>query len=135
MPVTVQGVTLKATVQGQREAAEAVQRIEREIAGANGAFSRAVGRAAESAMRYARELSHIDTGELQGSHRARYVGSKRAEVYIDPSVINIKGRRPGLYGEYEHARGGSHAFYARTVSEYGPEILAEAAGAFVGSLP
>lgn len=86
-------------------------------------------------MRYARELSHIDTGELQGSHRARYAGSKRAEVYIDPSVINIKGRKPGDYGEYEHGKGGDHAFYARTVREYGPSILSEAAGAFVASLP
>ena len=135
MATTVQGVTLKASVQGQREAVEAVQRIEREIAGANGAFSRAVGRASESAMRYAREVSHIVTGELQGSHRARYVGSKRAEVYIDPSVVNVLGKKPGEYGPYEHQRGGAHAFYARTVSEYGPQILAEAAGAFVGSLP
>jgi len=135
MPTTVQGVTLKATVQGQREAAEAVQRIEREIAGANGAFSRAVGRAAESAMRYARELSHVVTGELQGSHRARYVGSKRAEVYIDPSVVNINGAKPSLYGPYEHGRGMGHDFYARTVGEHGTEILAEAAGAFVASLP
>ena len=135
MSVTVQGVTLLTTVQGQREAVEAVERIERQITGAAPGLSQAVGRAAERAMRYAREISHLDTGELQGSHRARYTSSKRAEVYIDSSVTNIKGRKPSLYGPYEHARGGGHAFYARTVNEQGMAILTEAAGVFVASLP
>jgi hypothetical protein len=135
MSVTVQGVTLRTTVQGQREAVEAVQRIERQITGAAPGLSQAVGRAAEHAMRYAREISHIDTGELQGSHRARYVGSKRAEVYVDPSVTNIKGKKPGVYSVYEHARGGDHAFYARTVNEEAGAIFAEAAGVFAASLP
>jgi len=134
-PVTVQGVTLRATVQGQREAVAAVDRIERQIAGAAPGLSQAVGRAAERAMRYAREISHIDTGELQGSHRATYEGSRRATVYVDPSVVNIHGQRPGRYGPYEHARGGSHAFYARTVTEQGPAILLEAATTIIASLP
>ena len=134
-PVTVQGVTLRATVQGQREAVEAVQRIERQIAGAAPGLSQAVGRAAERAMRYAREISHIDTGELQGSHRATYEGSRRATVYVDPSVVNIKGKRPGIYASHEHARGGTHAFYARTVAEQGTAILTEAADTLRASLP
>ncbi len=135
-PVTVQGVTLRATVQGQREAVEAVDRIERQIAGAAPGLSQAVGRAAERAMRYAREISHIDTGELQGSHRAHYLESKRAEVYIDPSVTNIKGKRPSEYGPYEHAKlSGGHDFYARTVREEGKAIAAEAETALRASLP
>ena len=60
---------------------------------------------------------------------------KTFEPYIDPSVTNIKGRKPSLYGPYEHARGGDHAFYGRTVNEQGVAILTEAAGVFVASLP
>jgi hypothetical protein len=63
------------------------------------------------------------------------VGSKRAEVYVDPSVTNIKGKKPGVYSVYEHARGGDHAFYARTVNEEAGAIFAEAAGVFAASLP
>ena len=135
MPVTVQGVTLKTTVQGQAEALAAVQQMEREIAGANSAFRRAIGRAAEHGQRYARQISHVDTGEMQGAHRARYTGSLRAEVYIDQGRRNIRGGRPHIYGVYEHARGGGHAFYARTVSEESGAILTEVATTIIASLP
>ena len=135
MPVTAQGVTLKATVQGQAEALAAVREMEREIAGANSAFRRAIGRAAEHGQRYARQISHVDTGELQGAHRARYTGPLRAEVYIDQGRRNIRGGRPHIYGVYEHARGGGHAFYARTVNEEGGAILTEVANTIIASLP
>lgn len=135
MPVTVQGVTLKATVQGQAEALAAVQQMEREIAGSNSAFRRAIGRAAEHGQRYARQISHVDTGEMQGAHRARYTGPLRAEVYIDQGRRNIRGGRPHIYGVYEHARGGGHAFYARTVNEEGGAILTEVANTIIASLP
>lgn len=135
MPVTVQGVTLKATVQGQAEALAAVQQMEREIGGARNAFRRAIGRAAERSQRYARRITHVDTGELQGAHRATYTGSLRAEVYIDRGRRNIRGGRPHIYGVYEHARGGGHAFYARTVNEEGGAIMAEVANTIIASLP
>ena len=135
MSVTVQGVTLQATVQGDRQAVLAVLSIERQIAGAAPGLSRAVGRGAERAMAYARRISHVDTGELQASHRANYASSLRAEVYVDPAVTNIKGKKPGEYSVYEHGRGGDHAFYARTVNEQGQAILLEAARVFAASLP
>ena len=106
MPVTVQGVTLKTTVQGQAEAVAAVQQMEREIRSARGAFRRAIGRAAEHSQRYARQITHVDTGELQAAHRAAYTAPLRAEVYIDQGRRNIRGGRPHIYGVYEHARGG-----------------------------
>ena len=135
MPVTVQGVTLKTTVQGQAEAVAAVQQMEREIRSARGAFRRAIGRAAEHSQRYARQITHVDTGELQAAHRAAYTAPLRAEVYIDQGRTNIRGGHPHIYGVYEHNRGGGHAFYARTVSEEGTAILAEAANTIIASLP
>ena len=135
MPTVVQGVTLRSTVQGQAEALAAVSQMEREIGGARNAFRRAIGRAAEHSQRYARQITHVDTGELQGAHRARYTGPLRAEVYIDQGRRNVRGGRPHIYGVYEHARGGGHAFYARTVSEEGGAILTEAANTIIASLP
>jgi hypothetical protein len=135
MATIVQGVTLAATVQGQQAALDAVSRTEREIRSAGGAFRRAIGRAGEHAQRYARENTHVDTGELQGAHRSQYTGPLRAEVFIDRGQRNIRGGRPHIYGVYEHGRGSSHAFYARTVSEEGVAILQEAATTIIASLP
>lgn len=135
MPTTVQGVTLKSTVLGQAEALAAVSQVEREIRSARSAFRRAVGRAAEHSQRYARQVTHTDTGELQAAHRSRYTGPLRAEVYIDQGRRNIRGGRPHIYGVYEHARGGGHAFYARTVNEEGGAILTEAGNTIIASLP
>lgn len=131
---TVQGVTLKTTVQGQAEALAAVQRLEREIAAGRG-LRRAVGLAAERLQRYARTVTHVDTGELQASHRSLYTGPLTAEVSLDRAARNLHDGRPYVYGVYEHARGGGHAFYARTVAEAGDSALAAAAGAFAASLP
>jgi hypothetical protein len=43
-------------------------------------------------------------------------------IYIDPTAVNPRGQRPEEYGVYEHARGGSHAFYERTIKERGEQI-------------
>jgi hypothetical protein len=47
----------------------------------------------------------------------------RGSIYIDPSATNPQGRRPFDYGPYEHARGGEHAFYDRTLSERGDSTM------------
>jgi hypothetical protein len=92
----------------------------------SGAFGAAIQYATAAAHRYAVALTHVDTGSLKASHRMEMSGL-RGRVYIDPSATNPRSRQQTAeYGPYEHVRGGSHAFYQRTVDEYGPRIRREA---------
>lgn len=68
--------------------------------------------------RYAVRVTHKDTTALSRSHILRVRGL-HGEIYINPAARNPKGKRPAVYGPYEHARGGAHAFYDRTVREHG----------------
>lgn len=91
----------------------------------SGAFGRAIQYGTLSAHRYAVGLTHVDTGALKSSHRMEVQGL-RGRVYIDPGAVNPRSnRRTAIYGEYEHERGGEHAFYERVVNEYGQQIEAE----------
>lgn len=39
-------------------------------------------------------------------------------VYLDPTAVNPRtGQRTAEYGAHEHDRGGSHAFYERTIAD------------------
>lgn len=90
------------------------------------AMGRAVQHATVLAHRYAVMLTHVDTGALRASHRMRVAGLY-GQVYIDPTARNPRtGRLARVYGPYEHARGGAHAFYHRVVDEYGMRIVSEA---------
>lgn len=104
---------------------------------AGGALGRAVRYAALEAQRYAAAITHVDTGTLKASHHiASKNGGLRAVVYVDPSARNPRtGERPSIYGEYEEFRGGSHAFYRRTVDERGYAIARAAADGFMRQLP
>ena len=73
------------------------------------------------AQRYAITITHVITGSLRASHRMEVKGL-RGKIYIDPSAINPRTEQmPVVYGFYENKRGGEHAFYDRTVDEYGRE--------------
>lgn len=67
----------------------------------------------------------IGGGALRASHRIE-VNGLSGRVFIDPGAVNplTKGR-PSIYGVFENARGGEHAFYSRTVAERGAQIMAE----------
>lgn len=92
-----------------------------------GAISRAVYSVLVEAHRYAVLITHVDTGALRASHRISFdAGRARGEIYIDPTAVNPRGQRPAEYGPEEHARGGSHAFYRRTVVERAEPLLREA---------
>lgn len=104
----------------------------------NSALGNAVKYAATAAQRYAVSITHVWKylgGGLRASHRIRMESGTRGRVYIDPTSVNPRGQRPAEYGIYEHARGGSHAFYERTVDEQGPTIAREAAYGFIRRLP
>lgn len=76
----------------------------------------AVKAATIDAHRYVVYITHVDTGGLRAAHKMAIRGA-RGEIYIDPSARRSDGDRPAIYGVYEHRRGGSHAFYERTVAE------------------
>lgn len=93
-----------------------------------GAAGVAVRDATAEMHRYAVSITHVwkyKGGGLKTSHRME-VNDFRGRIYIDPGVINPRGQRPVEYGPHEHARGGSHAFYARTMAEVGPAAGAAA---------
>lgn len=85
-------------------------------------LGKAIQGATAEAHRYAVAVTHVDTGSLRASHRME-VNGLHGRVYLAPEAINPRSRqKTSVYGYYEHERGGSHAFYERTVNERGPEI-------------
>lgn len=100
----------------------------------SGALGRMVKDATLRAHRYVASITHVDTGALKASHRIEVSGA-RGQIYIDPSAVRSDGGRPAVYGLVEHARGGAHAFYARTVSEAGQRIAQEAIAQMRRELP
>lgn len=97
-----------------------------------GAAEDAVRDAIASLHRYAVSITHVGQypggGALRASHRMEVEGLE-GMVYIDPGSTSPRrsGRRkykPAEYGVYEHARGGEHAFYDRTVESEGPQVIA-----------
>lgn len=92
-----------------------------------GEFGKALQFALTAAHRYAVQITHVDTGALKGSHRMKLeLLWRRGIIYIDPASPGKRGTPPVEYGVYEHRRGGSHAFYKRTVDEAGPRIAGQA---------
>jgi len=112
---------VKMTITGIQEAQAKNNRVIAALQ-PSGALGRAVQYGVIAAHRGAVGLTHVDTGALRSSHRMEVAGL-RGRVYIDPTARNPRSRqRTELYGSYEHERGGTHAFYARTVTEQGPSI-------------
>jgi len=102
---------IEAVEQALEDAARAAQ--------AAGELGGAINVAAQHLSAYAVRISHVWTGALQESHSIDQSGA-RAVIYPNPGVVNpISLKSPAEYGIYEERRGGSHAFYARTVSEDG----------------
>lgn len=100
-----------------------------------GGLGRAVQYGTTAAHRYALAATHVDTGALKSSHRMELSGA-HGRVFIDPSAMNPRsGQRTAVYGPFEHARGGEHAFYQRVIDEYGPEIEQEMQRIIQGLLP
>lgn len=121
---------MRATIQGLQDAQNWNLRALAAMK-PDGALGQAVKTALAEAQRYAVAITHVDTGALRASHRVELIGL-RGTVYIDPNARNpVSGARTAIYGQAEHARGGSHAFYARVQSEYGYRI-AQDAGIVIG---
>jgi hypothetical protein len=100
----------------------------------SGALGRLIKEVTTRAHRYAASITHVDTGALKGSHTIEARGL-HGSVYINPGATRSDGRRPAEYGPYEHARGGAHAFYARTVNEAGQRIVQQSLRVLTKELP
>ena len=71
---------------------------------------------------YAKSITHKDSGELAKAITWKYDSHRmKGSLFVDPGAVwhSSRGviRRPAVYGIYEHARGGSHAFIKRTFEE------------------
>lgn len=81
---------------------------------------------ADTTAEAARPITHVITGALRGSHTPYQRRALVWDVTPNPATINPFGFYPAKYGPIEHARGGSHAFYERTLNERFPEIARDA---------
>ncbi len=111
MPVRIYGI----------QAAQAAMLRAVNAARPEGGLQAALKEAVPVAHRYAVAITHVDTGALKASHKIT-LHPTRAEIYLDPAARRSDGRAPAVYGPFEHARGGSHAFYRRVVDERANEI-------------
>lgn len=102
-----------------------------------GALGRMVQSVATDLHRHAVSITHVDTGALRASHRIQISnGGLRGMIYIDAGSRNPRSKqKPSVYGAYEHARGGTHAFYDRTLAEAGNPAVDRAVNRFIGDLP
>jgi len=114
----------KLTIRGLEEA-QAVNRRRLAALRPDSDAGRAIQTVVQTLQGYAKTITHRDTTALQASHLGEVHGLQ-GRIFINPSAINPRGQRPSVYGELEHARGGSHAFYDRTVAERGPAAQQEA---------
>jgi len=121
VPIDEYGIELKIGIEGLQEAQRQNQKMLAALEPRN-APAKALQYITAALLRYATVITHVVTGALRASHRAGYF-NYRGVVFIDSGAVNPFGDRPSVYGEYEHARGGSHAFYERTVREAGGSIM------------
>lgn len=77
------------------------------------------------AHRYAVTITHRESGALAASERMEMT-ELTGRIYIDPDAVNPRGFRPADYGLIEEQRGGTHAFFRRTVEEHVPRVFEEA---------
>lgn len=112
-------VTLKGVQKAQDENVRRIAALR-----PSGAAGRMVRDTTAELHRYTVAITHVwkyKGGGLKASHRMQVRGLE-GRIYIDPTAVNPRGQRPVDYGPHEHARGGSHAFYARTIAERGPQV-------------
>lgn len=121
MAIDEYGIELKIGIEGLQELQRQNQKMLAALEPRN-APEKALQYITAGLLRYAITITDVLTGALRASHRAGYF-NYRGVVFIDPGAVNPFGDRPVVYGEYVHARGGSHAFYERTVREAGEGIM------------
>lgn len=126
---------MKVSIQGLQKAQEANMRLLAAVK-PSGALGRAVKEGVTLALHRSIARTHVDTGALRASHRGKLENASRGRVSIDANAAGARrGAKPSVYGPYEHARGGSHAFYQRVEQEDGSTIARAMMTALVRGLP
>lgn len=97
----------------------------------SGAAGKAVKVGTSLTHRYAVAITHVVTRALAASHGMKLT-ELQGEVSIRGAQRNPRsGALTSEYGPEEHARGGTHAFYRRTVDEHGDQIVKQAVDVIV----
>ena len=118
-----------------RRQIEAFQEIHR------GSFSLLIRETLEELRDYAAAITHVSSGTLAASHRVTFdTAHQRGEISPDPTFARRQGRTGRIqsveqYAAAEHARGGSHAYYQRTLSEYGDAVVRRGVSAYMARMP
>lgn len=106
---------IEIEIRGLRETQERMERL-LEAVSAQGDLEGIVAKGTLRAHRYAVGITHVISGRLKNSHFPRVqVAGNQAYGVVGTNVV---------YAPIEHNRGGTHAFYARTVAEDGAGIVA-----------
>lgn len=107
-----------------------------------GAFRDSIQEALFVLRNYAQRITHRQTGTLARSHTVFYnARALSGYVYPDPAYLkpSVQGQGKSLsaseYAEYEHARGGSHAFYERAMVEEGSTAAIAGINLILGYMP
>jgi hypothetical protein len=128
----------KIQIRGNKEAQRAMT-VAANAVQPQGGLGRAIQFVTLGAMQYAMRVSHIITGALRSSHVPEFASAgnmSRGRVFIDPAAINpMHGKPVTDYAAIEEARGGSHAFYERTVAERGNYLVGRAAELVIAEMP
>ena len=124
---------MSARIYGIQAAQDAMLRMAAAVK-PNGGLAEAVKEATIYLHRYAVTITHVRTGALRASHHIELRGRMGA-IYINPGAVRSDGGRPSVYGPIEHARGGAHAFYARTIAEAGQRAAQAGYVRLRGALP
>lgn len=100
-------------IQGLKKTQDYFVRLAEGIKGTS--LEKFVAKATLRAHRYTTMIVHVDSGRLKNSLYPR-IQTRGNEAY---GVVGTNV----AYAAIEHDRGGSHAFFARTVEEEGPAII------------
>ena len=108
-----------------------------------GAFRDTIVGMLKLARDYAESITHHLTGGIKENHVMEYDAPRmKGNVHINPNAyrrpyngyLPHRYQRVAEYAVFEHARGGSHAFYARTLQETGGVLQFTGSRAIVDSI-
>lgn len=105
---------LSLQIQGLEETQRRLVALADEVR-ASGGLEGIIASGTLRAHAYATKVVHVLTGRLKNSLHPR--------VHTRGNNVHGVVRTNVLYAPYEHARGGSHAFFDRTVKEEGKAIV------------
>ena len=123
---------MAASIRGLQEAQQANLRMIAAMT-PGGRFGNTIRTITTKLQRYEVSVSHVDTGAMRASERIEIKGLV-GRIFLDESATNPRsGALTSVYGAIENARGGAHAFGARTY-ETAPGIVNSALNYFADGL-